>query len=110
MSALHLKADMCGAVAHVSFGPKADIGKDYVRSGNNVATRGKITLISVNSPSCVSTSIEPPCCFTIMSWLMERPRDLNNIAVREASAHTQHRGTALQENIAALWRKARGGD
>ena len=30
--------------------------------------------ISVNSPSCVSTSIAPACCLTIMSWLMERPR------------------------------------
>jgi hypothetical protein len=36
--------------------------------------RGKITLISVNSPGRVSTSIEPPCCLTMMSWLMERPR------------------------------------
>jgi hypothetical protein len=26
MSALHPKADMCGAVAHVCFGPIADIG------------------------------------------------------------------------------------
>jgi hypothetical protein len=25
MSALHPKADMCGALAHVGFGPKADI-------------------------------------------------------------------------------------
>jgi hypothetical protein len=33
----------------------------------NEATRGKITLISVNSPGCVSTSIEPPCCLTMMS-------------------------------------------
>jgi SAM-dependent methyltransferase len=40
---------------------------NYGRSGSNAATRGKITLISVNSPGCVSTSIEPPCCFTMMS-------------------------------------------
>src|SRR6478672_4786895 len=40
----------------------------------NTAERGRIILISVNSPSCVSTSIEPACCLTIMSWLMERPR------------------------------------
>ena len=31
-------------------------------------------LISVNSPGCVSTSIDPPCCLTMMSWLMDRPR------------------------------------
>src|SRR5262245_33936508 len=61
------EADMCGALAHVCFGPKADIQNDYERSGSNAATRGKITLISVNSPCCVSTSIEPPCCFTMMS-------------------------------------------
>ena len=27
-------------------------------------------LISVNSPGCVSTSIVPACCFTMISWLM----------------------------------------
>ena len=41
--------------------------------GAKRAARGRITLISVNSPGCVSTSIEPPCCLTIMSWLIERP-------------------------------------
>ena len=35
--------------------------------------RGRTIFISVNSPGCVSTSIEPPCCFTMMSWLIERP-------------------------------------
>jgi hypothetical protein len=34
---------------------------------SDAATRGKVTLISVNSPGRVSTSIEPPCCFTMMS-------------------------------------------
>jgi len=29
--------------------------------------RGKITLNSANSPGKVSTSIEPPCCLTMMS-------------------------------------------
>src|ERR1700677_5398801 len=33
-----------------------------------VATlRGRIILNSVNSPGCVSTSIDPPCCLTMMS-------------------------------------------
>src|SRR5208282_1940504 len=31
-------------------------------------------LNSVNEPGCVSTSIDPPCCLTMMSWLSERPR------------------------------------
>src|SRR4029453_7676956 len=51
--------------------------KDHTRlsdSARNTAVRGRIILISVNSPGCVSTSIEPPCCLTTMSWLMERPR------------------------------------
>jgi hypothetical protein len=61
--ALPPKADMCGALAHVCFGPKADIEPIYT----NAATRGRITLISVNSPGCESTSIEPPCCLTMMS-------------------------------------------
>jgi hypothetical protein len=28
----------------------------------------------VNSPGLVSTSIDPACCLTTMSWLMESPR------------------------------------
>src|SRR6478752_359141 len=36
--------------------------------------RGRMTLNSVNSPGFVSTSIDPACCLTIMSWLNERPR------------------------------------
>ena len=35
--------------------------------GWNTAARGKMILISVNSPGCVSTSIDPPCCLTMMS-------------------------------------------
>jgi hypothetical protein len=35
--------------------------------------RGNTTLNSVNSPGSVSTSMLPPCCFTIMSWLIDRP-------------------------------------
>jgi hypothetical protein len=29
--------------------------------------RGRTILNSVNSPGCVSTSIDPPCCLTMMS-------------------------------------------
>src|SRR5260370_1778988 len=38
------------------------------------AIRGRMTLNSVNSPGRVSTSIDPACCLTIISWLSERPR------------------------------------
>src|SRR5450755_799155 len=31
------------------------------------AQRGRTILNSVNSPGCVSTSIDPPCCLTMMS-------------------------------------------
>ena len=31
------------------------------------AARGRMIRSSVNSPGCVSTSIEPPCCLTMMS-------------------------------------------
>src|SRR5258708_11209147 len=36
--------------------------------------RGRTMVNSVNCPGSVSTSIVPPCCFTMMSWLIERPR------------------------------------
>src|SRR5262252_7245882 len=79
---------ICKAKRHVRFTPlsghvqcksacplraKSGHRDDYEPSGSNAAARGKITLISVNSPGCVSTSIEPACCLTMMSWLMERP-------------------------------------
>ena len=51
--------------------------EDHTRppdSARNTAARGKVILISVNSPGLVSTSIEPTCCLTTMSWLIERPR------------------------------------
>src|ERR1700677_1196920 len=35
--------------------------------------RGRTILNSVHSPGRVSTSIDPPCCLTMMSWLMDRP-------------------------------------
>ena len=35
MSALHPKADMCGATSDVRFGPKADIQDGYDRSSRN---------------------------------------------------------------------------
>jgi hypothetical protein len=71
MSALPPKADMCGATSDVRYGPKADIQASnaalFLGTQTNTAVRGRITLISVNSPGCVSTSIEPACCFTMMS-------------------------------------------
>src|ERR1700743_2664293 len=33
--------------------------------------RGSTTRNSVNAPGSVSTSIEPPCCLTMMSWLID---------------------------------------
>src|SRR5262245_18983668 len=103
MSALGQKADICNANRHVHFSPNSDreselpqavgsalppkrtcavqepmsaLGQKRTlgRLQTNTTTGGRITLISVNSPGCVSTSIEPPCCLTMMSWLMERPR------------------------------------
>jgi hypothetical protein len=38
------------------------------------ATRGRVILNSVNSLGLVSTSIDPACCLTMISWLMESPR------------------------------------
>src|SRR5262249_9472714 len=37
------------------------------------ALRGRTMRNSVYSPAVVSTSIDPPCCLTMMSWLIERP-------------------------------------
>src|SRR4030081_818839 len=37
------------------------------------AVRGSVIMNSVNAPGSVLTSILPPCCFTTMSWLIDRP-------------------------------------
>ena len=77
-----VKSVVLGALADVLFTPKAGIRTDeidvrYVPLATKVrcsknpvyldGTRGKITLNSANSPGTVSTSIEPPCCLTMMS-------------------------------------------
>ena len=55
----------------LSAAPSADIAKeDHARlpvSARNTAARGRVILNSVNSPGWVSTSIDPPCCLTMMS-------------------------------------------
>src|SRR5262249_31895833 len=67
------EADIGGANRNVRFGAKSGHLRhraDYAclpDSVRNTATRGKMTLISVNTPGCVSTSIAPPCCLTTMS-------------------------------------------
>jgi hypothetical protein len=50
------EAEICIAKGSVRFEPMAGIKGDHDRSGSSAATRGKITLISVNSPGSVSTS------------------------------------------------------
>src|SRR5579883_3426225 len=35
--------------------------------------RGRVMMNSVKAPGRVSRSIVPPCCFTTMSWLIDRP-------------------------------------
>ena len=67
MSALPPKADMCGANGDVRFVPIADIAERCGDQTRNTAARGRMTLISVNSPGLVSTSIDPECCLTTMS-------------------------------------------
>ena len=62
-----LFATLCGGIDYLAK------DEDYARpsdSVRNTAERGRMILISVNSPGWVSTSIEPPCCLTMMSWLM----------------------------------------
>ena len=74
MSALPPIADMCSALADVRFVPIADIQAHWRASAfgqygywASTSARGRTIVISVNSPDCVSTSIEPPCCFTTIS-------------------------------------------
>src|SRR3954451_9301026 len=39
----------------------------------DINVRGSVTINSVKIPGSVSTLIVPPCCFTTMSWLIDKP-------------------------------------
>src|SRR3954469_5602415 len=47
--------------------------QNHWRANGPRLMRGNTILNSVNSPGLVSTSIVPPCCLTMMSWLIDRP-------------------------------------
>src|SRR4051795_1021221 len=49
------------------------VRQNHWRTNGPRLMRGNTILNSVNSPGLVSTSIVPPCCLTMMSWLIERP-------------------------------------
>src|SRR6266849_10297398 len=42
-------------------------------ASREIIVRGRVIMNSVKTHGSVSTSIVPPCCFTTMSWLIERP-------------------------------------
>ena len=65
MSASLQKADI--GWRQVRFVPTADIVACAIYREMGAVVRGRTILISVNSPGCVSTSIDPPCCLTMMS-------------------------------------------
>jgi hypothetical protein len=58
MSALHLKADMCSAVAHVGFGPKADIGLSL---NHLIGASGNKTVSSISEGSDQQKNPTPYC-------------------------------------------------
>ncbi len=64
--------------AHIHFAAERRIRMERVLLGGGLdklhreairdaPARGRTILNSVNSPGCVSTSIYPPCCLTMMS-------------------------------------------
>jgi hypothetical protein len=46
---------------------RGGLGKFHRQAIRDAPVRGRTILNSVNSPGCVSTSIDPPCCLTMMS-------------------------------------------
>jgi hypothetical protein len=69
MYALNPKATICCNANGMTLRAISDQSALQQNSGfdHPDGDRGKITLNSANSPGTVSTSIEPPCCFTMMS-------------------------------------------
>jgi hypothetical protein len=49
MSALPPKTDMCGALAHVCYGPKADVDHSIISPGNSDPTHGRV----IHSVDCL---------------------------------------------------------
>ena len=63
-----LRAVSAEARARLGIGFVHDNKKDHVGPPDpEPAARGKMIRNSVNSPGCVSTSIDPPCCLTTIS-------------------------------------------
>src|SRR5262249_24743431 len=56
MSALHPKADMCGAIADVCFGPKADIATYSITSSARARTDGGTVMPSAFAVLRLTTS------------------------------------------------------
>src|SRR5262249_56437156 len=57
------------------FNPSVDeeIHADAPAFARIAALRGRTMRNSVYCPGSVSTSMDPPCCLTMMSWLMDKP-------------------------------------
>ena len=73
MSALPPKADMCGANSNVRFVPIADMQAAGTFSDECRSARQDNPDLGELTRLCIDLD-EPACCFTMMSWLIERPR------------------------------------
>src|SRR6516164_11108297 len=73
-SAIHPKLSVKAEVADWQGWPQAVIPSHPCFYPEAVPSpRGRVIMNSVNEPGSVSTSILPPCCLTMMSWVIERP-------------------------------------
>jgi hypothetical protein len=72
MSALPLKADMCGALAHVCFGPKANIGSYLMHSAAS-RRRGGSNLWVRRRPIILRCRVEPILRCFFFSCLLVTP-------------------------------------
>src|SRR5262245_17933875 len=73
----HVAAELLAKqVFDVGFVVDKDVGAQLLcppASACTGMTRGNVMMNSVKEPGSVTTSIIPPCCFTMMSWLIDSP-------------------------------------
>jgi len=76
--------------------------------------RGNTILNSAKSPGSVSTSMVPPCCFTMMSWLMDRPSPVPSPAAKAApeiaSVTVSADGVSVDEMVDSVQSDESGND
>src|SRR5215472_6429013 len=89
---------------HLHIGFVINHEDEQVHAAAPADMRGRLIVNSAYSPTRLSTAMLPPCCFTMMSWLSERPRPVPSPAGLVVKNGSNRRARALSGIPAPLSR------